>query len=116
MGNGAPEFPFPRPVPPLSGRRIRDQGMRMADLRMRPVLRLVKRWRRTETGEATRVMIPWVTRISHRVHGHLGFLWLAMRTGSKGAWPRVPRRPKVGSSPGSIHARRLTASYFRTAG
>jgi hypothetical protein len=29
-GNGAPEFPFPHPVPPVSGRRARDQGMRVA--------------------------------------------------------------------------------------
>ena len=64
-------------------------------------------------------MIPRLTRISRRVHGRVGFLQRPI-AGDENWFKRVlaasTLEPKVGSSPGSIDARRLTASYFRTAG
>jgi hypothetical protein len=64
-------------------------------------------------------MIPWLTRISRRVHGRVGSCSgrsPAMRTGSKAGLGREYPEPKGWIVAGSIHARRLTASYFRTAG
>jgi hypothetical protein len=51
-GNGAPEFRFPHPVPPLSGRRVRDQGDERL-MGMRPVLSF---WRYADMSKGDRIV------------------------------------------------------------